>query len=129
MAEMSGGFRGVPRTPIEDVVARTAEDWVHPAELMHVIRRQGIEGSELQRLASIGVVAVLVASDLVVVGDVTDHHIPWGCSPGEAIVRVAQEWMARADPSVMPGELFWLDATDEGHALGETVWAREAEVL
>jgi hypothetical protein len=116
---------GLSRTPAEDVLARAAEDWVHPAELMDVFRRRGIEDPGMQRLAAIGLVAALVGDGLVVVGDVADGHIPWGCPPGEAVLRVAREWTTRAESQVMPGELFWLDCTPAGQAIGEAVWARE----
>lgn len=126
MDDIDNASRDASRTAVEDVAARAAEDWVHPAELLEVARRQGIEDPELQRLAAIGLVAVLVSSGLVVVGDVAERHIPWDCPPGESVLRVAREWMAQAKPDVMPGELFWLDCTPEGQALGESVWAREA---
>jgi hypothetical protein len=115
------------RTPAEDLLARTAEDWVHPTEVMDIFRRWGVEDPELQRLAAIGLVAALVGDGLVVVGDVANGHIPWDCSPGEAVLRVAREWTARAEPQVMPGELFWLDCAPAGQALGEAVWAREKQ--
>jgi hypothetical protein len=79
----------------------------------------------VQRLAAIGLVASLVSEGLVMVGDVGESHVPWSCEPGEAVLRVARDWMERADPDVMPGELFWLDCTPDGQALGEAVWARE----
>lgn len=117
---------GQARTPEEDLLARTAEDWVHPGELLDIFRRRGVEDPHIQRLAAVGLVAAMVSEDLVVVGDVGTGHEPWECSSAEAVLRVAQEWMAREETAVMPGELFWLDCTPRGQALGEAVWAREA---
>lgn len=114
------------RTFEEDLLARAAEDWVHPAELLEVIRRRGIEDPELQRYLAVGLVAKLVAQGMIVVGDVGDGHVPWDCSPGDAILRLVRDWAERPDPFVMPGELFWLDTTPAGQAVGEAVWSREA---
>jgi hypothetical protein len=123
---MSVGELGSGRTLEEDLLARAAEDWVHPAELLEVVRRRGIEDPELQRHLAVGLVAKLVAQGLIVVGDVGDGHVPWACSPGDAVLRLARDWAERQDPSVMPGELFWLDTTPAGQAVGEAVWSRES---
>jgi hypothetical protein len=125
MDEKCVAAEGVACTPQEDVLSRAADDWVHPGELLEVFLSRGVTDPQLQRLAAIGLVASLVSDGLVVVGDVGESHVPWTCEPGEAVLRVAREWMARADPDVMPGELFWLDCTPKGQALGEAVSARE----
>lgn len=116
------------RTLMEDVLAYAAEDWVDPALLLDIVRDAcGVEDRSALRDMAVGLLARLVADGLVVIGDVWDSHVPWDCSPGEAVLRVAQEWAQRENPFVMPGELFWLDATPAGEAIGKAVWAREAE--
>jgi hypothetical protein len=123
---MSVNEMGMSRTLEDDLLASAAEDWVHPAELLGVVRAKGIEDPELQRHLAVGLVAKLLAQGLIVVGDVDDVHIPWECSDGEAVLRLARDWAERDDPYVMPGELFWLDTTPAGQAAGEAVWEREA---
>jgi predicted urease superfamily metal-dependent hydrolase len=116
------------RTRVEDVLAYAAEDWVHPSELLNVVRDAcGVEDPCTLRDTAVGLLARLVADGLVVIGDVAGSHLPWDCSSGEAVLRVAQEWAQRENPFVMPGELFWLDATPAGEAIGKAVWARESE--
>jgi hypothetical protein len=70
------------RTIEEDLLARAAEDWVHPAELLGVVRRKGIEDPELQRDLAVGLVARLLAQGLIVVGDVGTATFP-GSVPRE----------------------------------------------
>ena len=116
------------RTLVEDVLASAAEDWVDPLELLGVVRKIGANHPEVLRDAAVGLLARLVEADLVVIGDVSEKHIPWSCSSGEAVLRVAREWAKFDDPlSVMPGQIFWLDTTPAGQRLGEAVWAREAQ--
>ena len=116
------------RTIEEDLLARAAEDWVHPAELLGVVKRSGVSDPATLRDLAVGLMARLLLGGLIVVGDVGDTHVPWSGTPGEIIQRVVREWSVRDDPSVMPGELFWIDTTPAGQRLGEAVWAREAEL-
>lgn len=117
------------RTIEEDLLARAAEDWVHPSELLGVVSRSGVSDPSILRDIAIGVVARLLLDGLIVVGDVADTHVPWGGTPGDIIERFVREWSTRDDPYVMPGELFWIDTTSAGQQLGEAVWAREAARL
>ena len=114
------------RTLEEDLLARAAEDWVHPSELLNVVRRSGAsDPSDLRDLA-VGLLARVLFDHLVCVGDVGDEHVPWEGTPGDVLGRVIREWSERDDPYVMPGELFWVDTTSAGQAIGEAVLAREA---
>lgn len=113
---------------VEDVLAHAAEDWVDPALLLDIVRdARGIEDRSVLRDMAVGLLARLVADGLVVIGDVWDSPVPWDCSQAEAVLRVAQERAQRENPFVMPGELFWLDATPAGEAIGKAVWARKAK--
>ena len=49
----------------------------------------------------------------------------WTCSPTEALGRIAEDWLSRPDPMIMPGEIAWLNNTATGNARGEAVIARE----
>lgn len=115
------------RTLDEDLLARAAEDWVHPSELLDVVRRSGLSDLSTLRDLAVGLLARLLVEGLVVVGDVGDSHVPWDGTPGEVLQRVVHEWSERVDPAVAPGELFWVDTTAAGQQVGESVWAREAQ--
>lgn len=115
------------RTLEEDLLARAAEDWVHPSELLDVARRAGITDPATLRDLAVGLLARLLVQGLVVVGDVGDTHVPWDGAPGEVLERVVRDWSERVEPYVMAGELFWVDTTAAGQEVGESVWAREEQ--
>jgi hypothetical protein len=79
-----------------------------------------------QRDLAVGLLARMLFDQLICVGDVGDAHVPWEGTPGDVLSRVIREWSERDDPYVMPGELFWVDTTSAGQAIGEAVLAREA---
>lgn len=116
----------VSRTILEDLLARAADDWVDPSELLEIVGRAGVANRELRRTAAIGLVAQAVCLGYVTIGDVWEKHVSWPLPPGDALLRLARDWSAVADPYVLPGDLFWIDATPEGEAVGRAVWAREA---
>jgi hypothetical protein len=75
---------------------------------------------------AIGLIARLIAEGLLVAGEITEgRHIPWAIPAGEAILRIAARWATHDDPFVMPGLIVWLDTTQRGQAIGESVWHRE----
>lgn len=110
----------------EDLLARAAEDWVSAAEVIDLVRRSGATNPEALRDLSIGLIARLLLTGLVVAGGFDGSaHVPWDCSAAEAIARIVEDWTARRDPFVMPGEIVWLDTTQAGQRIGEMVWRRE----
>ncbi|NTW42190.1 MAG: hypothetical protein HGA44_20315, partial [Cellulomonadaceae bacterium] len=114
------------RRLVEDVLAQGAQDWVHAPQLLDIAGRAGGERAEVWRDAAIGLLVRLVADGVIRIGWVDEgRHYPWDCSQGEAVLRVAREWVSRPDPFVRPGDLFWLAVTPEGEAIGRAVWARE----
>lgn len=114
------------RTLAEDLLARAAEDWVSAAEVIDLVRRSGITDPLTLRDLAVGLIARLLAEGMVVAGDIEGiGYSPWPLSPAEAILRVASEWAAEADPFVMPGSIVWLDTTARGQAIAESVWRRE----
>lgn len=75
-----------------------------------------------------GLIARLIIAGLIVPGEYDGTgHVAWGCSAAESIARIVEEWSARTDPFVMPGEIVWLDASAEGQRLGEAVLLRESK--
>lgn len=116
------------RSLTEDLLSRMAEDWVSAAEVIDLVRRSGATDPETLRDLSMGLIARAVVQGLVMPGDIgTTSFVPWECTPAEAIHRVIVDWVARPDPFVMPGEIVWLAATQEGQRIGEAVWARESD--
>lgn len=116
------------RTLSEDVLARATQDWVTAAEVIDLARRSGLRSAEDLRDLALGLIARLVMTDLVVPGEYDGStHRAWDCSRAEAIARIAEDWSARSDPFVMPGEIVWLDTTPRGHQIGKAVFRRESE--
>lgn len=110
------------------VLANGTDDWVSAAEVYGIaVEFTALTAPEDRRDLALGAIARLVLAGLVVPGDVTDAgHVPWTCSPEEAVVRIVRDWSAREDPMVMPGEIVWLANTPAGDDLGEAVLARTA---
>jgi hypothetical protein len=116
------------RTLAEDVLARASEDWVTAAEVIDLSRRSGLKDPDDLRDLAMGLIARLITTGLVVPGEFDgSHHRPWECSAAEAIARIAEDWSARRDPFVMPGEIVWLDTSPDGQRVGEAVLQRESE--
>jgi hypothetical protein len=115
-----------PRSLVEDLVARGVDDWVYDAEVLDIVSRCDLEAPSDRRTVAIGLVAEVLIGGLMKAGTVSeDGFIAWACSPADAVSRVAREWLSRADPLVMPGEIVWLKNTARGTELGETVLRRE----
>lgn len=117
------------RTLTEDILARAVEDWITPADVISVCLRSNLKNAEDSRDLAIGLVARLIATGLLVPGDVTQSgHRPWDCSSAEAINRITVEWSALQNPvMVLPGEIVWLDTSPEGEQIGEAILHRESE--
>lgn len=114
------------RSLLEDLLARSVDDWVSDAALIGIARRLTVSDPEAQRLLAIGLVAQVLVQGLMVAGDLDAvGHQPWECSPGDAVARVAEEWLARSNTPLAPGEVVWLDNTEAGRLIGEAVLARE----
>ena len=116
------------RTLAEDLLARASEDWVTAAEVIDLARRSGLDNPEDLRDLAVGLIARLIIAGLIVPGEYDGSgHRAWDCSAAESIARIVEEWSARTDPFVMPGEIVWLDASAEGQRLGDAVLLRESE--
>ncbi len=114
------------RTLAEDLLARAAEDWVSAAEVIDLVRTSGVTDPSDCRDLAVGLIARLLAEQLVSAGDIEGvEHWPWPLSTAEALLRIATEWASESDPFVMPGSIVWLNTTPRGQAIGESVWQRE----
>lgn len=115
-------------TLAEDLLARASEDWVTPAEVIDLARRSGLESPEDLRDLSIGLLARLVLSGLLVPGEYDGvSHRAWESSPADSVAHIIEEWSTRTDPFVMPGEIVWFDTSPEGQLIGEAVLQRESD--
>ncbi len=118
------------RSLTEDILARASEDWVSPFEVIRICRRSGLQNDEDLRDLAIGVIARMMATDLLVAGEIEAGvgHRPWVCEAGQAITRIIMEWCSHSDPfDVQMGEIAWFDVTPEGRRIGEAVWRREEQ--
>lgn len=116
------------RTLVEDLVARGVDDWIYDAELLDIAACAGAHEPLDRRAVAIGLAAEVLIGGLMEAGTVTGTAFtPWMCSSVEAVARIADDWLSRSDPLVMPGEIMWLSNTARGAALGESVLARERE--
>lgn len=118
----------MPRSVLEDLVARGVDDWVYDAELLDIAARHGVEEPGDRRTLAIGLAAEALFGGLVEAGTVSNEGFaPWACSAADAVEKIASDWLSRDDPLVMPGEIVWLNNTASGTAVGEAVLAREGE--
>jgi hypothetical protein len=116
------------RSLLEDLLARGVDDWVYDAELLDIAFRHGIKDAGDRRTVAVGLVTEALIEGLMEAGTVsTDGFTAWTCSPADAAARVASEWLARADPLVMPGEIVWLTNTAHGTEVGTAVLSREQQ--
>jgi len=104
-------FSETAMTLTEDLLARASDDWLTAAEVIDVARRSGLQNPDDLRDLSVGLITRLIVTGFLIPGEYDGvGHRPWDCSAGEAVARIAEDWAARKDPFVMPGEIVWLDA-------------------
>lgn len=111
---------------LEDVMARSVDDWVYPAEIEGIAARTGLNDREAVRALSIGLVAEAIVKRLLIAGEVSaSGFVPWECSPSAAVERIVEEWMAWGESQLTPGAIVWLAPTETGERLGRAVLRRE----
>jgi hypothetical protein len=115
------------RTPKEDVVVGGLDDWIYASWVTNSV--WDLVAAENRRTMTLGLIAELLVERLMVPGDVDDQgHHPWPHSPGEAVERIAREWLAEwQDEIPTPGAIVWLANTERGNEVARRVLAREAE--
>jgi uncharacterized protein YceH (UPF0502 family) len=126
--DRSTGHTAPARTLEEELLARAAQGWVPAADVMDLVRSSGLRDPDDLRDLALGLIARLMVAGLVAPGEVdgSTHH-KWDCGRGDAITRIVEDWSARPDPFVTPGEIFWLDTTPAGQSLGEEVLRRSSD--
>ncbi|GAB3610302.1 hypothetical protein GCM10027414_24280 [Humibacter ginsengiterrae] len=114
------------RTPKEDVLIGGLEDWIYASWVSNSI--WDLVASQYRRTLTIGLIAELLVEGLMVAGDVDDQgHHPWACSIGEAIERIALEWLTEwRDEIPTPGAVVWLANTPAGDAIARNALRRES---
>lgn len=104
------------------------DDWVYAAELYYLVRRGGLVSPSQVRQVGVGLAADLLARDLFRAGALTrDGFIPWDCSIGGAIARIAKSWLEWGDEDPTPGAVVWLEVTDAGRVLGQAALDRDVD--
>lgn len=115
------------RTPIEDLVANAAEDWVYAGEVLHIAHEYGVVDLDLRRDAAIGLIAAAMRRGLLLPGrPVGKDFVPWELNMADSLWRIVEDWSARDNPLVGPGEIVWLAVTPEGERMAREIWNREA---
>jgi len=125
---------GAQLTSIKDeLLIEGLQDEVSVAWVYSVTRARHPSSPEVLRQLSIGIVAELLAEELMVAGDLVDDGScvvvrPWTESPGSAIVRIARAWVADW-PDTKPdlNSIAYLVSTDSGRIAGEAALARSEQ--
>jgi hypothetical protein len=116
------------RTLLEDIIARGIDDWVYAAEVHDIAARTGLSDPEQLRMLAVGLIAEALVQGLLVAGDYDGvEHRPWSVSVGEAIARIAEDWLKWGNEVPTPGAIVWLDLTPAGREIAEAVIAREQQ--
>jgi hypothetical protein len=103
------------------------DDWQYVSWIYGSTRLAGLRESASRRTFALGLIAELLVEGLMVAGDVDEQgHHPWPCSPGEAIERIAREWLTEwGDELPTPGAIAWFANTPRGNEIAQTVLRRE----
>lgn len=106
----------IDRRPlIEEVLTSGVGDWVYAAWVHEIAKRSGLQDENDLRALSLGLITEVLVRGLMVAGEYNgETHVPWACSIGSAIERIAEAWVAWGDRDVTPGAIVWLDLTDAG---------------
>jgi hypothetical protein len=115
------------RTLTENLLVSTLGDWAYASWAIPDVVGSGEFGADLVRSSTLGLIAEVVLTGLIQAGDVVDGvHVPWECSPAEAVERIVLEWLRDWSEEVpTPGAIVWLDVTAKGRLVAEAVLARE----
>ncbi|MBX9245518.1 hypothetical protein ICW40_11965 [Actinotalea ferrariae] len=110
---------------IERLLVEGAVDWLAASWIYSETSQAGPARPEDRRVMAIGAVAYLMYRGLAVPGDVTREGFSrWGSSTNESFERILREWHAIPFGEERPGDVVWLDLTDEGAALAREAIAR-----
>lgn len=115
-------------TPKESTLVEGLYDMVYASWVINFVRETVPE--PLWRPTTIGLIAELLVEGLMLPGEVDYEgiHHPWDCSAGEAIARIALEWLTTEwshDGVPYPGAIVWLANTEAGNEIARAVLARD----
>ncbi|NTW42189.1 MAG: hypothetical protein HGA44_20310 [Cellulomonadaceae bacterium] len=112
-------------TLVEELLSWVSDDWTDAPGVFSVALRSGARDPQELRDLSLGLLVHVVANDLAVLGEIrTGRHVPWPGTPAETLLRAVQDWARFPTPRVSIGDLFWLDTTPAGEAIGRSVRGR-----
>jgi hypothetical protein len=116
------------RTLVEDAAARGADDWLHVADFVDIVRRFVTEPPEAIRLLALGLIAEVVSDGLMVAGtaDEFGFHV-WPVASGDAMRQVAELWDS-SELCPTPGAVAWFSNTERGNEIGRAVLEREGHL-
>lgn len=114
------------RTATEDLLVGGLDDW---ADASWVYGRVWdlADDPENRRTMAIGLITEVLVQGLMIPGDVDEQgHHPWPHSPGDAIERIAREWIIDWKYECpTPGAIVWLANSAVGDEVARRVLARE----
>ena len=110
---------------INDLVIRGCDDWVDACGVASVAIQVGhAQSAEEIRDLALKIIREVVQQGLMEVGDLPEQGRRlnlWPMTPQECLNRVEREWKALGrNPTLW--EICWLQNTDKGNALGESLF-------
>jgi len=106
----------------EAVLLEGQRDWVDAAWVYSLAIDDAGKDPTAMRHICVGLIAELLSDELMEAGDYVDRAFrPWDLSTGEAIIRVAREWL-RLSPEGKPEmySIVWLRNTERGDAIAKS---------
>ncbi|MGH9170159.1 MAG: hypothetical protein ACRD0Z_04735 [Acidimicrobiales bacterium] len=115
------------RTLVEELLVSGLKDPAYAAWVRAIATQSGLTNSEQLRELALGLITEVICLGLMVPGDYDQggHHA-WPHSPGDAIERIAREWLNDSgDEAPTPGAIVWLANTESGNDVALRVLERE----
>lgn len=114
-----------PRTPLEELVAATHDDWSDLGWVYSTCLDQATEPDAVREVA-LATIGAALRRGLLVAGDVdaAGFH-PWPLDAEASYARIREAWYAAPAVIPEPDAIAWFDTTPAGDALAEQVFARE----
>ncbi|GAA3809870.1 hypothetical protein [Cellulomonas soli] len=110
---------------VDETLAEAADDWLDAAGVLSVALGSGSRDPQVLRDLSLGLLVHVVANGLAVIGEIgSGRHVPWPGTSAETLLRAVRDWVQFPTPRVNISDLFWLEATPEGEAIGRSLWGR-----
>lgn len=120
--EGSPAEAALDRESVRDILLWGCEDWVDLAFARQYVSDEigQVPPAELRR-QTIEIVGQLLEADLFVAGDLSaSGFAPWPLDARGSVERIRQEW-DDATVTMHTGDVCWLQITDEGRALAQSL--------